>query len=171
MAEAAQNAQTRASNALLYGRFDRAAKSQGEAADAIEHFARELDEASSAIPRFNSEELMQALESLQGLAEMAASATTPEELGAAREAASSTLKSYGREFGLEELTALGQDVAANARDREELLQRLDEAAYALRTQLERLRRNDPEATLRKSTPLPRKFRPQTQEYFRQLMQE
>lgn len=171
MAETAQNAQTRASNALLYGRFDRAAKSQGEAADAIEHFARELDEASSAIPRFNSEELIQALESLQELAEMAASATTREELGAAREAASSTLKSYGREFGLEELTALGQDVAANARDREELLQRLDEAAYALRTQLERLRRNDPEATLRKSTPLPRKFRPQTQEYFRQLMQE
>ena len=166
ISEQLQKAQTRANNALLYGRFDRAQESQKQAAEALEQWRDELSSANDALPRFTPEELQQALEEIQQRAQALAQAMDGAEIKARQDAAAQALLEYAERFRSEELNALGSSVAQGTRD--EALAAMQAARTFLREELARLMGSGVMNAVRQSAPPPKKYRPQTQEYFRRL---
>lgn len=166
ISEQVQKAQTRANNALLYGRFDRAQESQNQAAEALEQWRDELAAANDAIPRFTPEELQAALEELQQRAQALAQSAEFSDMQARQSEAAQTLQRYADQFRSEELNALGDAVAQGSR--EEALSALQTARALLREELAKLMGAGVLNAVRQSAPPPKKYRPQTQEYFRRL---
>lgn len=166
-AEETAKAQTRANNALLYGRFDKAEQSQKQAADALEQWRDDLTAAGEGMPRFTPEELQAALEELQKQMEELSQAMSVEEQQNARREAQQALQKYGEQFRSSDLQSLGEAVAQGSR--EEALAALESARTLLREELLKMQGAETTGILHRQTaPVPPKYRRQTQEYFRRL---
>ncbi len=162
-------AQSRAVNALLYGRYDLAAENQRQAAEGLRQWSGRLAQASQEIPLYGPRELEQALGELLTLRERLISSQNTEGREAAQEAARRLLEEMGKGFGLPGVSQLAEKVAQGRP--EGTVSALDEAAELLRRELGRLQGNPGREWRQNASPPPRKYRPQTQEYFRRLTQE
>jgi len=165
-ADDVQKAQQKAQNALLYGRFERATESQDRAADALEHWRDQLAHAGEQIPQYTPEELQQALEELQERAGELAQAKSQQAQNDAQRNAAQSLKGLGEKFHTGELSQLGE--AAMKGTPQEALAALEAARAFLREELAKMMGEDALRYTHSAVPLPKKYRPQVQEYFRRL---
>ncbi|MGN0866624.1 MAG: hypothetical protein ACI4SG_02965 [Oligosphaeraceae bacterium] len=162
-------AQSRASNALLYGRYDLAAENQHQAAEGLRQWSGRLARAREEIPLYGSQELEQALAELEAMRERVMSSLETEGAEGVQEASRRLLEELGRGFGLPMLEQLAEE-AAHGRP-EGMVSALDEAGELLRRELSRLQGNTGRELMLNASPPPRKYRQQTQEYFRRLTRE
>lgn len=162
-------AQNRASNALLYGRYDLAAENQQQAAEGLRQWSGHLAQASQEIPLYGTRELEQALSELQTMRERVMSSLDTEGGEGVREASRRLLEELGKAFGMPRLAQLSEK-SAQGRP-EGAVSALEEAGELLRQELKRLQGNTGRELMWNASPPPRKYRQQTQEYFRRLTQE
>ena len=168
--ERIRRAQDRAKKALLYGRYETAAQSQEDASQALGEWSQNLSQAMEGLPRHGAQELSAALEELSRMRNALARAGEgmDGEAEEVRQKVSEGLGRMGRGLGIPRLVrdaeAIGQDSLPEA------LERLQEIQKDLSRELETLREDALQAPAVRSAPPPRKYRPQTQEYFRILNQ-
>ncbi len=168
--ERVRRAQDRAKKALLYGRYETAAQSQEDASQALGEWSQSLAQAMEGLPRHGAQELSAALEELSRMRNALARAGEgwDGEAEEARQQVSEGLGQMGRSLGMprlvQEAEAIGQDSLPEA------LERLQKIQNDLSRELEALREDALQSPAVRSAPPPRKYRPQTQEYFRLLNQ-
>ncbi len=168
--ERIHRAQDRAKKALLYGRYDAAAQSQEDASLALGEWSRNLARALEALPLHGVQELSAALEELSRMrnALTRAGEGRDGDTAAARRQVAEGLGRMGRVLGMPRLVregeAIGQDSLPGA------LERLQQIQRDLSRELQTLREDALQSPALRSAPPPRKYRPQTQEYFRLLNQ-
>lgn len=160
-----ETAQSRAANSLLYGRYSRAADSQARAAQGLRQWGRQLGKAAEEIPLYGARELQEALEELERHREALANAQGEGKAEAAQGAARA-LEGMGRAFGQPSLERLAQSLEEAAPQAQ--LTALEQASRILRQELLKFQGQEERRLMLNSAPPPRKFRLQTQEYFRQL---
>ena len=182
-AKGLERAQTRARNALLYQRYDRAAKEQTDAANYLQELAGQLGEAASSLPSLTAQELR---ELLQELSRQAA------QIDAAMKDASQSRSQQRMEEGRRQATRTVQDAAQATKNRElqalanemsldgdvaagEMghlsLQQISRAYSVLEAMLGEQLRAAQQRLNRRLAPPPERYRRQIQEYFRDIGRE
>lgn len=181
----------RAANALLYERFRRAGKHQGDAAEQLEQLENAIGQAAGTLPAMSPAQLQQLAqqiaqarqEAMQGQREGQQGAEG-EQAGEFEQAAQQRFSRLGEKLGEagkalndESLAELGQDLEASEEGdstgltRAELAPALDRAARIIQQYLrseamgERLRMN------RATAPPPEQYRRLVEEYFKNLAEE
>ncbi len=163
--------QDRAKKALLYGRYETAAQSQEDASQALGEWSRNLAQAMEALPRHGAQELSAALEELSRMRNALTRAGEGRDGDAAevRRQVAEGLGRMGRGLGMPRLVREGEGIGQDSLP--EALERLQEIQRDLARELQALREEDAlQPPALRSAPPPRKYRPQTQEYFRRLNQ-
>ncbi len=169
--------QQRTTNALLYRRFEVAAKSQDAVAKELDEWSSRINTALNALAERSEESLRNAMELLQMLeeeyqqtVEMASEAgDMAQAQQQLRETLQNTLKELANQLALSSLSQLADTLGVNA-DKAAIEATLKQANSLLRDELAKIRRNDqsrmPE--YRFTTPPPAKYRVPVREYFREL---
>lgn len=168
--ERVHRAQDRAKKALLYGRYDAAAQSQEDASQALGEWSRNLAQAMEALPRHGVQELSAALEELSRMRNALTRAGEGRD-GEAMESRRQVAEGLGRMGRVLDMPRLVREGEAIGQDSlGEALERLQQIQQDLSRELQTLREDALQLPALRSAPPPRKYRPQTQEYFRRLNQ-
>lgn len=178
-----RKAQTRAKNALLYKRFNKAEKEQIDAANYLKSLSNALRSAADKMPAMGEQELREALMQLQQDAAELNSAMkdgdaqrAAERIERARQSASQTVSSIGNAMKNKQLQQLGnalgtpQDVAPGEAAGL-AIQQIMHAASTIGGILDAISNANRKQLLRRNAPPPEKYRRQVEEYFRKIGSE
>ncbi|MBO4513960.1 MAG: hypothetical protein J5746_14480, partial [Victivallales bacterium] len=178
-----ERSQTRARNALLYQRYDRAAKEQNDAANYLQELAERLGDAASSLPALSEQELREILQELARQAAQIDAATkdpsqarSQKRLEEGRRQAARTIQEAAQATQNRELQALanemslGGDLAAGELGQLSL-QQISHAYSVLETMLGEQLRASQKRMNRRLAPPPERYRRQIQEYFRDIGRE
>ncbi|NLF95022.1 MAG: hypothetical protein GX564_14145, partial [Oligosphaeraceae bacterium] len=176
-----QNSQTRAQNALLYKRFEAAAKEQRDAANLLQSFAQDLSDSAGKLPPISSEDLRQMLEQLQRHAEEIQSAgqqssqeRARERMQQVRDNASKMLQNAAevlQDPRLQQISdslqvPVGESASSEVTQRTQSL--FQAASEVLLQYLARYDLLNRQKFSRQNIPPPKKYKRQVQEYFKEL---
>jgi hypothetical protein len=176
-----QKSQTRAQNALLYKRFEAAAKEQRDAANLLQSFAQDLSDSASKLPPVSSEDLRQMLEQLQRHAEEMQSAgqqssqeRARERMQQVRDSASRLLQNAAevlQDPRLQQISdslqvPIGESPSSEVTQHTQSLFRA--ASEVLLQYLARYDLQNRQKFSRQNIPPPKKYKRQVQEYFKEL---
>lgn len=176
--------QQRAMNALLYKRFDRAAKEQTDAANYLQALANDLHEAGGKLPPMSEEDLRDALQRLQELASRANAATrdqnqerASQQLDRIRGEAAQALQPFADAFQDQRLQQIADDLSMPTGEEspsaagERLFQQFRAAAAVLEQLLGKMTATQKVRLHRGVVAPPEKYRRQVEEYFKGLGQD
>ncbi len=176
--------QTRAQNALLYKRFEAAAKEQREAANLLQAFSQDLADSAEKLPPISSEDLRQMLEQLQRHADELQAAENQssqersrERMQQVRDNASRLMQNAADILKDQRLQQIADElqVPTGESASSEVLRRTQsmfKAANAVLLQyLARYNLQNRQKFSRQNIPPPKKYKRQVQEYFKELGSE
>ncbi len=179
-----QRSQTRAKNALLYKRFDRAAREQNDAGNYLQELAGQLHEAAESMPTMGEQALREMLEQLQDTLSQIQNAMKDTDtqramnrIDEAREQASRITDEAARATKNNRLQELSNRLTLSA-DGENpteagsiTMHDIAEAAAIIGNMLEGITAEKQRQLLRRSSAPPEKYRRQVEDYFRKLGNE
>ncbi|MBQ9368372.1 MAG: hypothetical protein IJT83_11365 [Victivallales bacterium] len=179
-----QRSQTRAKNALLYKRFDRAAREQNDAGNYLQELAGKLHEAADSMPTMGEQELREMLEQLQNSLSQIQNAMKDSDtqramrrIDEAREQASRTMDEAARATKNNRLQELSNNLALTGEGKSPTeagsitMRNIAEAAAIIGNMLEGITTEKQRQLLRRSSAPPEKYRRQVEDYFRKLGNE
>ena len=179
-----QRAQTRAKNALLYKRFDRASREQNDASNFLQELANALHSAAESMPSMGEQELREMLEQLQNAASQMQNAMQSDnqnqarqQMEEAREQAARITDEAAQATKNRRLQEISSNLAfsANGENPSEagqvILRNIAEAAAILGNMLDDIAREKQRQLLRRSSAPPERYRRQVEDYFRKLGNE
>ncbi len=176
--------QQRAQNALLYKRFDRAAKEQTDAANYLQALANDLHEAGGKLPPMSEEELRDALRRLQELASQTDTAARDQNQERARQRldqirseAAQTLQPFAEAFKDQRLQQITDDMSMPSGEESPseaadlMFQQFRAAAAVLEQLLGKMTVERKVKLHRDIVTPPEKYQRQVEEYFKGLGQD
>ncbi|OQC17385.1 MAG: hypothetical protein BWX73_00205 [Lentisphaerae bacterium ADurb.Bin082] len=176
--------QQRAQNALLYKRFDRAAKEQTDAANYLQALANDLHEAGGKLPPMSEEELRDALQRLQELASQTEAAARDQNQERARQRldqirseAAQTLQPFAEAFKDQRLQQITDDMSMPSGEESPseaadlMFQQFRAAATVLEQLLGKMTVERKVKLHRDVVTPPEKYQRQVEEYFKGLGQD
>ena len=179
-----QRAQTRAKNALLYKRFERAAREQNDAGNYLQELAGNLHEAAESMPTMGEQELREMLEQLQDSLSQIQNAMKDSDtqramkrIDEAREQASRITEEAARATKNNRLQELSNNLTLTGEGESPTeagsitMQNIAEAAAIIGNMLEGITAEKQRQLLRRSSAPPEKYRRQVEDYFRKLGNE
>ena len=179
-----QRAQTRAKNALLYKRFERAAREQNDAGNYLQELAGNLHDAAESMPTMGEQELREMLEQLQDSLSQIQNAMKDSDtqramkrIEEAREQASRITDEAARATKNNRLQELSNQLALSGEGESTTdagrvtMQDIAEAASIIGNMLEGITAEKQRQLLRRSSAPPEKYRRQVEDYFRKLGNE
>ena len=179
-----QRSQTRAKNALLYKRFDRAAREQNDAGNFLQELANSLHSAAESMPGMGEQELREMLEQLQNTASKMQNAMQDgdqeramQRIEEAREEASRITDEAANATKNRRLQELSNQLTlpSNGENPTQAgvisLRDIAEAAAIIGNMLDDITAKKQRQLLRRSSAPPEKYRRQVEDYFRKLGNE
>lgn len=176
--------QQRAQNALLYKRFNRAAKEQTDAANYLQALAHDLHEAGGKLPPMSEEELRDALQRLQELASQTDAAARDQNQERARQRldqirseAAQTLQPFAEAFKDQRLQQITDDMSMPSGEESPseaadlMFQQFRAAAAVLEQLLGKMTVERKVKLHRDIVTPPEKYQRQVEEYFKGLGQD
>jgi len=175
---------TRAANALLYQRFDKAHRSQTDAANILQRLASELTGAAKHLPAMSREEMLEALNRIQKSAkevqqlEQAEANETEKKMEQIRERVSRDVDHLSSALNDPTLQRIGDELAMpmgpgenGAGSQRRLLMLFDAAAKVLERHLFASEMKKRFSLTRRASSPPEKYRRLVEEYFKDLSRE
>ncbi|MBR4672992.1 MAG: hypothetical protein IKP00_00870 [Victivallales bacterium] len=179
-----QRAQTRAKNALLYKRFDRAAREQNDAGNFLQELANNLHSAAESMPGMGEQELREMLEQLQNTASKMQNAMRDgnqeramKQIDEAREEAARITDEAANATKNRRLQEISNNLTlpSNGENPTQAggisLRDIAEAATIIGNMLDDITAKKQRQLLRRSSAPPEKYRRQVEDYFRKLGNE